>query len=223
MELTIKKSYIYKQQPRKELLNLIPPINLGGNILEIGAGAGDTLLYAKEHGFAKNIYGVELCKIENSNQGNKIFSNFIIGNIETMDLPFENSQFDVIICGDVLEHLINPSKTLESLKKYLKPNGALIASIPNIREFETMKKIFFQGDFRYEDSGILDRTHLRFFCKKNIIKLFENQDFNITKIVSSNKGLAMRYLKRLRLFKLFLQIFFEEFVTVRYYIVALKK
>lgn len=154
MELSIKKSYIYKQHPRKELLNLIPPINLGGDTLEIGAGAGDTLLYAKEHGFAKNIYGVELCKIENSNQDNKIFSDFIIGNIETMDLPFEDSQFDVILCGDVLEHLVNPYKTLESLKRYLKPNGVIIASIPNIREFKTMKKIFFHGDFRYEDSGI---------------------------------------------------------------------
>jgi len=86
-----------------------------------------------------------------------------------------------------------------------------------------MKKIFFQGDFRYEDSGILDRTHLRFFCKKNIIDLFENQDYNIINIVSSNKGLGMRYLKRLRVFKLFLQIFFEEFVTVRYFVVASKK
>lgn len=217
-----EKTYIYNQQPRKELLELIPSTNRDGDILEIGAGAGDTLLYAKEHGFAKNIYGVELCKIENSNQDNKIFSDFIIGNIETMDLPFEDSQFDVILCGDVLEHLVNPYKTLELLKRLLKPNGVLIASIPNIREFETMKKIFFQGDFRYEDSGILDRTHLRFFCKKNIIELFENQDYNIINIVSSNKGLAMRYFKRLRIFKLFLQIFFEELVTVRYYVVASK-
>lgn len=218
-----EKTYIYKQEPRKELLELIPSINRGGDILEIGAGAGDTLLYAKENGFANNIYGVELCKIENSNQDNKIFSDFIIGNIETIDLPFEDSQFDVILCGDVLEHLINPYKTLESLKKYLKPNGVIIASIPNIREFKTMKKIFFQGDFRYEDSGILDRTHLRFFCKKNIIELFEEQNFNIIDIVSSNKGLAVRYLKRLRVFKLFLQMFFEEFVTIRYFVVASKK
>jgi 2-polyprenyl-3-methyl-5-hydroxy-6-metoxy-1,4-benzoquinol methylase len=155
--------------------------------------------------------------------GSEWLPNFIIGNIETMVLPFENSQFDVIICGDVLEHLVNPYKTLKLLKTYLKPNGVIIASIPNIREFKTMKKIFFQGDFRYEDSGILDRTHLRFFCKKNIIELFEEQDFNIVDIVSSNKGLAKRYLKRLRIFKLFLQIFFEEFVTVRYYVVASKK
>ncbi len=215
-----EEKYIYQQLPRKELLDLIPLTNRNGNLLEIGAGAGDTLLYAKENDFAKNIYGVELCEIKNSNQDSEVFSDFIIGNIETIVLPFENSQFDVILCGDVLEHLIDPSRTLKLLKKYLKPNGVIVASIPNIREFKTMKKIFFQGDFRYEDSGILDRTHLRFFCKKNIIELFEDQGLNIIKIVSSNKNRAMRYSKKFRLFKLFLQIFFEEFVTVRYFIVA---
>ncbi len=217
------EEYIYQQLPRKELLDLIPLSNRNGNLLEIGAGAGDTLLYAKENSFANNVYGVELCEIKKSNQDSEIFSDFIIGNIETITLPFENSQFDVIICGDVLEHLVNPYKTLQLLKKYLKPNGVIIASIPNIREFKTMKKIFFQGDFRYEDSGILDRTHLRFFCKKNIIDLFENEGLNIIKILSSNRGLAMRYTKRFRLFKLFLQIFFEEFVTVRYFVVASPK
>jgi len=218
-----KQDYIYQQEPRKELLDLIPLENRNGNVLEIGAGAGDTLLYAKEKEFAKNIYGVELCNIENSNQTNSIFSNFIIGNIETLELPFDKNSFDVIICGDVLEHLVDPYKVLKVLKTYLKEDGVMVASIPNIREFKTMKKIFFDGDFKYEDSGILDRTHLRFFTKKNIIDLFKNEGFDILKVVSSNKGLAMRYLKRLRIFKLFLQIFFEELVTVRYFIVAKNK
>ena len=218
-----KQDYIYQQEPRKELLDLIPLENRNGDVLEIGAGAGDTLLYAKEKEFAKNIYGVELCNIENSNQTNSIFSNFIIGNIETLELPFDKNSFDVIICGDVLEHLVDPYKVLKVLKTYLKEDGVMVASIPNIREFKTMKKIFFDGDFKYEDSGILDRTHLRFFTKKNIIDLFKNEGFDILKVVSSNKGLAMRYLKRLRIFKLFLQIFFEELVTVRYFIVAKNK
>jgi len=147
-----EKKYIYQQQPRKELLELIPLENRNGSMLEIGAGAGDTLLYAKENSFARDIYGVELFQIKGSNQESNIFSDFIIGNIETMTLPFEHSQFDVIVCGDVLEHLIDPSETLKQLKKYLKPNGVIIASIPNIREFETMKKIFFQGDFK----GVLE-------------------------------------------------------------------
>ena len=216
------KDYIYQQEPRKELLELIPIKNRNGNMLEIGAGAGDTLLYAKENNYAQNIYGVELCKIENSNQTSEIFSNFIIGNIEDLKLPFEKESFNIIICGDVLEHLIDPYTVLNKLKEYLTDDGVIIASIPNIREFKTMKKIFFQGDFKYEESGILDKTHLRFFTKKNIIELFKNQGFNIIDIISSNKGMAMRYLKRLRIFKLFLQIFFEEFVTVRYFIIAEK-
>ena len=62
-----EKKYIYQQQPRKELLELIPLENRNGSMLEIGAGAGDTLLYAKENSFARDIYGVELFQIKGSN------------------------------------------------------------------------------------------------------------------------------------------------------------
>lgn len=216
-----KKSKYFKNV-RKELLDLIPNENKNGNLLEIGVGEGNTLLYAKENNYAQNIYGVELFKMENSNQTSSQFEEFLIANIEETELPFEDSKFDAILLGDVLEHLINPYTTLNNLKKYLKPNGVVIASIPNIREWKTMKTIFFKGDFKYTDSGILDKTHLRFFTKKNIIELFENNNYKIENIVGSNKGSAMRYLKRLRLFKFFLQVFFEELVSIQYFVVAKK-
>ena len=218
-----KKGTNYFQNNRKDLLDLIPEINRNGNLLEIGAGGGNTLLYAKENGYANNVYGIELFELQNSDQKNKLFSSFIIGNIENIDLPFEKSKFDVIICGDVLEHLIDPYEVLKKLKQYLKSDGVIIASIPNIREWGTVKKILFEGDFKYENSGILDKTHLRFFTKKNIIELFENQGFYIQKIISNNKTSALKYLIRLRFIKFITRVFFEEFVTVQFYVVANKK
>lgn len=208
---------------RKDLLDLIPDENKNGTMLEIGAGEGNTLLYAKENNYANKIYGVELFEIENSNQSNDKFEEFLIANIETTKLHFDELMFDVILLGDVLEHLVDPYTVLDNLKKFLKPNGIIIASIPNIREWNTMKTIFFKGDFRYDDAGILDRTHLRFFTKKNIIELFENNNYKIKKIVSNYNGSKMKYLKRLRLFKLFLQIFFKELLTIQYLVVAVKK
>ena len=218
-----EKEKVYFHNIRKELLDLIPTEKRHSHLLEIGAGEGNTLIYAKENGYADFIYGVELCKIDNSNQTNKLFSDFIIANIENIELPFEKSKFDVIICGDVLEHLIDPYEALKKLNRYLKNDGIIIASIPNIREWQTMKTIFFNGDFRYSNAGILDHTHLRFFTKKNIIELFENNEFTVKQIISSNKSSALRYLKRLRFIKFFLKLFFEEFTTSQYYIIASKK
>jgi hypothetical protein len=81
-----------------------------------------------------------------------------------------------------LEHLIDPWDTLEKTTSFLRKEGLLIISIPNIREIKTMFNIFFKGDFRYQDKGILDKTHLRFFCKKNIIELVEGAHVKILEI-----------------------------------------
>ena len=227
----------YFENVRKELLDLIPEKNKNGNMLEIGAGEGNTLLYAKNNDYAKNIYGVELFEIKNSNQTNELLNDFIIGNIENIELPFDDSQFDVMILGDVLEHLVDPYSVVQKLKKYLKDDGVIISSIPNIREWNTMKTIFFNGDFKYEESGILDKTHLRFFTRKNIIELFENNGFNIKQIIGSNQNeidakifLIKKYLKRLRilriikLFKSFKYLFISnEFFHIQYFTVATKK
>ncbi|WP_455755654.1 class I SAM-dependent methyltransferase [Sulfurimonas sp.] len=226
MEHTYKdKDDEYFLNIRKELLDMIPLELRNGNILEIGAGEGNTLVYAKENGYAKEIYGVELCKIENSNQTNPIFSDFIIANIEDSVLPFELEKFDVIICADVLEHLVDPYSTVEKLKKHLKDGGAFISSIPNIKEYSTLKKIIVDGDFRYEDAGILDRTHLRFFTKKNIIELFEQRGFTIEKIIHDEICDSKRYIKQLRLFKFIgciIKNIFTDFFVYQYFILASK-
>src|SRR3972149_8920682 len=154
---------MYEEKPTKyysyyrmSLINLIPK-NKDNKILEIGAGGGNTLVKIKELGIAKQVVGVELIKIENSNQSNSNIERFIIGNIENIELGFEENYFDVILCGDVLEHLLDPWQTVKKLQKYLKRGGIFIASIPNIREKSTLISIIFKGDFKYEDSGILDK------------------------------------------------------------------
>jgi len=216
---------MYEEKPTKyysyyrmSLINLIPK-NKDNKILEIGAGGGNTLVKIKELGIAKQVVGVELIKIENSNQSNSNIDKFIIGNIENIELGFEENYFDVILCGDVLEHLLDPWQTVKKLQKYLKRGGIFIASIPNIREKSTLISIIFKGDFKYEDSGILDKTHLRFFCKKNILDLFEKNNLKVIS-VSSNFD-TMRKGKRVLFNKLTFNLFYNFFVT-QYFLVAQK-
>lgn len=215
-----EKQYIDKVEDyfnhiRMDAIELIPTENRNGNMLEIGAADGSTLLYCKKNGYAENITGVELCQIEGSLQNSTEFDDFIIGDIESIDLPFKESSFDVILCLDVLEHLVDPSALLQKIKTYLKDDGVLITSIPNIRELMTMINIFFKGDFKYTDSGVLDKTHLRFFCKKNIIDLFLDNEFKIVKITDAKNG------KRSVVNRLTFG-FFEEFITAQYYTVLRK-
>jgi SAM-dependent methyltransferase len=209
----------YFRNVRKELLDLIPKENRNGTMLEIGAGDGSTLLYAKKHGYAGKIYGVELCRFDNSNQESKEFEEFIIGDAEKIEFPFEEMFFDVILCGDVLEHMIDPYSMVNTLRGLLKHNGVIIASIPNIRQYRVILKILLEGDFRYEEFGILDRTHLRFFCKKNIIDLFESADMHIDKAIS-NCNLIGNTTKKINYFTFNI---FDEFMASQYYIIARKK
>ncbi len=215
-----EKDTNYFSNLRKELLDLIPIENKNGELLEIGAGNGSTLLYAKKNGYAKRVFGIELCEINNSHQTSELFSGFLIGNVEIMELPYQDNQFDVIICGDVLEHLINPYELLVKLKRFLSPNGVIIASIPNIREWNSMKDIFFRGDFNYQVGGVLDKTHLRFFCKKNIKELFETNGYDIKALTSSNIISRKKYCRQFRLLKLLRVLLLEEFFTEQYFVVA---
>ena len=210
----------YFSNIRYDLLKLIPKNNKGGHILEIGAGSGDTLMYAKKNSYADKITGIELMEMSNSYQQSEEFDNFMIGNIEELTLEFKAESFDVIIFGDVLEHLINPYDILEKLKPYLKGNGVIIASIPNIRYFNVLKEIIFFGDFKYTDSGILDKTHLRFFCKKNMIDMFHNADYSVIKVMGSIKISGMR--PKLNFLNKITFRIFEDFFNKQYFLVVEK-
>jgi 2-polyprenyl-3-methyl-5-hydroxy-6-metoxy-1,4-benzoquinol methylase len=131
------------------------------NILEIGAGLGTTLLNIQYRYPNATVKGIELVdKIAN------IASNYCdieCANIENYKFNDEE-KYDYIICGDVLEHLVDPYALVDRLKNNLKPNGCIIASIPNLLDADVIYNLL-HGYFNYEESGVLDRTHLRFFTK----------------------------------------------------------
>lgn len=167
MNLYANKEPIYFSDVRADLISLLPR-NTSNRVLEIGCGGGSTLVKIKELGLAREVAGIELFDMPGTNQNHPNIDSFQLGNIETMDIPFPEGYFDVIICGDVLEHLVDPWSVVRKISLHLRPGGTLLVSIPNFREITTFYKIFVRGDFRYADSGILDKTHLRFFCRQNV-------------------------------------------------------
>ena len=190
------KNKFYFSNPRIDLISLIPE-NKDNKVLEIGAGSCDTLVAVKNLNLAAEVVGVELMNLENSHQGNSLIDRLIIGNIETIELDLPENYFDVIICGDVLEHLINPWATLSKLHKYLKKSGIIIISVPNIREYHILYKILILKDFKYSSYGIMDKTHMRFFCRKNIINLLDKSLFRIVSVSSIFKLDKLRNTKKI--------------------------
>ncbi|QJW88303.1 class I SAM-dependent methyltransferase [Spirosoma taeanense] len=167
MQYYDEKIDIYFNNVRRDLIAQLPK-QPQQRILEVGSGGGDTLVAIKKEGLATEVVGVELFDMPGTNQQNPAIDQFFIRNIET-DMPaLPLNYFDVVLCGDVLEHLVDPWKTVRQLTAFLKSGGIIILSCPNIREISTWRKIFLQGDFGYTTSGILDKTHLRFFCRKNL-------------------------------------------------------
>jgi 2-polyprenyl-3-methyl-5-hydroxy-6-metoxy-1,4-benzoquinol methylase len=151
-------------------------------ILDVGCGAGDTLMKLKELGKAGETVGIEINKQVTQNLSDAL-DKLYVGDVETIDLPYTEKYFDYILFADVLEHLINPRKVLHDYKSLLRDDGCIIATIPNIKHYSVLIKLVLLDEFRYGDSGILDWTHLRFFTKKEIIKMFQDEGFEVVDLI----------------------------------------
>ena len=152
------------------------------DVLEVGAGLGSTLSRIEYMYPKARVHGIEI--VEKVADFASKYTDMKCTNIETYEFR-EDEMYDYIIFGDVLEHLVDPFKLVERLRSVLKPGGCIIASIPNILNANVIFNLL-HGHFSYEDSGILDRTHLRFFTKNEVIKLFQERGYEITKMIGSS-------------------------------------
>ena len=100
--------------------------------------------------------------------------------LDYQNAPFNLSSFDVIIMADIIEHLKDPLKTIIYFKKFLKKNGLLIISVPNIANIYSRTKLLL-GFFDYGERGILDKTHLKFFTLRSFRMLIKNSGLNAEK------------------------------------------
>ena len=124
----------------------------------------------------------------------------------------------MVLIGDVLEHLVDPWATVERLRELLKADGQIICSLPNVRNFRLLRKLVLRGDFTYESAGLMDVGHLRFFCRRNALELFERAGLRVERVAENmgGYGWAHRLLDGLT-FRLF-----HEFFVFQYRIVARK-
>lgn len=177
---------------RDQILPLLP--KHCDRILEVGCGAGTTLVHLKATGVATWVGGVELFPTAAA-EAAQVLDWARQGNIESMVLDLEPGSLDVVLCLDVLEHLVNPWETVAKLTALLKPGGMLIASLPNVRHIKVIMPLLLRGEWTYAPYGLLDRTHLRFFTRSTATQLIESAGLRVTAI--DPIGLAWTPMKRL--------------------------
>jgi len=146
------------------------------SVLEVGCDCGANLVRIKNLFPKAELFGLEINQSAAVIAAN--FAEVQAGNIEDCNLPFLGHSFDYILFGDVLEHLRDPEKVVTYCRLLLKPQGKIIASIPNLMHYTVLKSLI-GGDFTYQDMGLLDRTHIHFFTFNEILRMFFRAGYRI--------------------------------------------
>jgi 2-polyprenyl-3-methyl-5-hydroxy-6-metoxy-1,4-benzoquinol methylase len=167
----------YFNHSRPELLPFIPKSTKA--LLDIGCGAGT---FGKS---VKNTLGCEVWGIEPAQgpalEAKKILDHVVVGLFDEA-YPQVNRTFDVVCFNDVLEHMPDPWDALQKTKKLIREGGIVMASMPNILHYQEFMDILIRKDWKYAEAGIMDKTHLRFFTKKSMIRMFEESGYSVLQI-----------------------------------------
>jgi 2-polyprenyl-3-methyl-5-hydroxy-6-metoxy-1,4-benzoquinol methylase len=175
----VKGDLSYFEFDRPELLALIP--ETARKVLDVGCGAG-RLGEAVKRRQGAEVVGIEMVQAAGQAARSRL-DQVLVGNVEEMELPFGSGSFDAVVCGDVLEHLREPERLLRQARGWLRPGGRLIASIPNVRHHTVVRSLL-DGNWTYEPAGLLDRTHLRFFTRREIEDLFRDAGFTVSQVAA---------------------------------------
>ena len=170
------KPIIYYRNVRLDVAGIVPDNAI--KILDVGCGQGYLGASLKKQNPKREVIGVELDSMAAAAAEENI-DRVIVGNIEKIQLNYPEGYFDCIIMTDIIEHLYNPWETLIYLKKYLNNNGSFIFSVPNVRNITVLDQLVNKCQWKYQEAGILDNTHIRFFTFEDIKEMLYSTNMTI--------------------------------------------
>jgi 2-polyprenyl-3-methyl-5-hydroxy-6-metoxy-1,4-benzoquinol methylase len=181
----------YCDDPRTEVAEHVPA---GRLVLDVGCSRGAFGAELKRRDPERVVYGIEpTAAARHAEQRlDKVAHGFF-----PADLPVEWGPFDVVSFNDVLEHIEDPWTVLADTKSILRPGGTVVAALPNVRYIEVVMDLALRGEWRYQPSGVLDRTHLRFFTRRSIGEMFTGAGFTVGKLIPTHLDESKRRSARL--------------------------
>ena len=173
----------YYQGNRPEMVALIdkPP----GKVLELGCGDGSFRNLLTDVAADFEYWGVEPF-LEAAALAEKQLDRVFACTYEEALAELPDGYFDLVVCNDVIEHLVSHDYFFETIRGKMTADACIVGSVPNVRHLSNIINMIGRKDWRYEDDGILDSTHLRFFTEKSLRRTFEQHGYRLE---------ALEYLK----------------------------
>jgi 2-polyprenyl-3-methyl-5-hydroxy-6-metoxy-1,4-benzoquinol methylase len=172
--------------PRDDLLPHLPPRI--GTVLDIGCGGGAFGRSLKAAQPDAVLIGVEPDPLAAERARAEAYQYVATGFFPEVleDLP--HRAYDAICFMDVLEHMPDPHAALRAAAEVLAPGGVIYASIPNVRHLSVWWPLVHRGDWTYTDTGLMDRTHIRWFTESSIRRMFEESGLQVQTLKGINRA-----------------------------------
>ncbi len=185
---SIYDSQVDPQRPNDAHGISLQLVGQGKSVLELGAAAGHVTKALKS--LHNTVTAVERDG-RFRDQLAELADDVIITDLDWLDLrdQLAGHKFDVVLAGDVLEHCSKPELVLLQLHDLLNPGGYVVISLPNIAHAD-VRLALLAGEFNYSDTGLLDRTHVRFFTRSSIESFLTQNDFEMAEIFASTASIG---------------------------------
>ncbi len=200
----------YYTHERQDVLDYVTSSN--GSVLDVGGGVGRNAAFLKEDGKADRAVVVDLVGDNALPEIDAAFGGSLEDPALLDEVAAAEGPFQTVLCLDVLEHLSDPWSVIKRLDGMLAPGGEIIASIPNVRNYQLVWPLVMKGTFELADAGIMDRTHLRWFVKETAVDLMTHTGLKLEAVHGHFGGP-----KKLMFNKLTLGLF-RGFLEIQYYI-----
>jgi 2-polyprenyl-3-methyl-5-hydroxy-6-metoxy-1,4-benzoquinol methylase len=160
--------------------DVVKLVGEGKRVLELGPATGYMSQTFTDRGCT--VIGIEFDP-EMAKRAEEHSERVIVGDIDSLDLDAElgEERFDAIVAADVLEHLKDPKAALIRLRRFLKPDGAFVVSVPNVAH-GSVRLALLRGHFDYREAGLLDATHLRFFTRETLERLLDEAELGMAEL-----------------------------------------
>lgn len=166
--------------PNLSHTQVVDLVGSGRTVLDVGCAEGDVARLLKARGCT--VSGLDFDG-EAAEKARADLDRLVIADLDRTRLSdhFEREQFDVIVFADVLEHLMDPTAALVDAAALLRPGGSVVVSVPNITH-GSVRLALLQGRWRYTETGLLDRTHIRFFNRDGFVSLFADAGYRVEEL-----------------------------------------